>query len=286
MANFLNRLASRAIGLAPVAKPVVPSVFSPALGLASSGPSHEPGSEVMLDPVERSTQSESTAVTHPSSPFQSEKPRDPFERNIRSQVAPEATLPTMDAAVADRSSSFGDFSSARAEKPLEHSVLTKRAVAAQPAESSTGFVAIRESRSPEINPDAPSRISSPPLPPAPRSVSASHSANSHGESPQPALFQALTKPRAQSEPSDAYENESPEAPRSRRRAEFEPSPAALTPIAGPVHRQAPVIRVTIGRIDVRAQFPSPPASSESKRRTRPAATPLNEYLKQRSEGKR
>jgi len=45
------------------------------------------------------------------------------------------------------------------------------------------------------------------------------------------------------------------------------------------------ISVTIGRIDVRAVFPQPPAPRGS-RTEKPAAMSLDEYLKQRSEGRR
>ena len=45
------------------------------------------------------------------------------------------------------------------------------------------------------------------------------------------------------------------------------------------------ISVTIGRIDVRAVFPQPPAPRGS-RAEKPAAMSLDEYLKQRSEGRR
>lgn len=288
MANFLSRLANRAVGLAPVAKPVIPSVFSPASGLASSGHSYESGAEATLNPTERSTQSESTTVVHSSSPLRQQMPPDSFETSIRSQAAPEATLPTMNATLADRSSTFTDFSSARAERPLEiHSSLTKQVFAAQPAEPATGFAAVHESRSPEMNLDAQDRTSSPLLSaPAPRTPIESHPANSHNESPGSAPFRALVKSLSQSGLGDTSENDPPRTQRSLTEAEFDLSPATLTPIAGSLQRQAPVIRVTIGRIDVRAQFPSPAASSENKKRTRTAATPLNEYLKQRSEGKR
>ena len=48
---------------------------------------------------------------------------------------------------------------------------------------------------------------------------------------------------------------------------------------------APTIRVTIGRIDVRAEAASPPAATGA-RRTRASALSLEQYLKQRSEGGR
>jgi hypothetical protein len=46
-----------------------------------------------------------------------------------------------------------------------------------------------------------------------------------------------------------------------------------------------VVRVTIGRVDVRAQF-LPPTAPASPRQIRPAALTLDEYMKQRREGVR
>lgn len=56
-------------------------------------------------------------------------------------------------------------------------------------------------------------------------------------------------------------------------------------VEGPT-AEPPVVRVTIGRIDVRAQFAAPAASPTPARRARPGALTVEEYLKQRSEGKR
>jgi hypothetical protein len=47
-----------------------------------------------------------------------------------------------------------------------------------------------------------------------------------------------------------------------------------------------VIRVTIGRIDVRAVFPPAAAAPAPARKTPAGALSLDDYLKQRSEGKR
>ena len=62
-----------------------------------------------------------------------------------------------------------------------------------------------------------------------------------------------------------------------------------TPGAGSVRMaaaQAPVVRVTIGRIEVRAQFPAPAAKRESPGRATPNGLSLDDYLKQRNEGRR
>ncbi len=70
--------------------------------------------------------------------------------------------------------------------------------------------------------------------------------------------------------------------------------STAAPVAGPVPARqraaaaespAPVIRVTIGRVDVRAEFP-PSTSRPEVRKTEPARLSLDEYMKQRSEGKR
>jgi hypothetical protein len=49
---------------------------------------------------------------------------------------------------------------------------------------------------------------------------------------------------------------------------------------------APIVRVTIGRIEVRAELSSPKPRTASATRTKSAATSLDDYLKQRSEGRR
>ncbi|SPE40614.1 hypothetical protein SBA3_3800007 [Candidatus Sulfopaludibacter sp. SbA3] len=73
------------------------------------------------------------------------------------------------------------------------------------------------------------------------------------------------------------------------------SPASLSPVAaagGPPDRRStapaepPVIRVTIGRVEVRAELSSPKTRHAGSPRSKPAALSLDDYLKQRSEGRR
>jgi hypothetical protein len=74
-----------------------------------------------------------------------------------------------------------------------------------------------------------------------------------------------------------------------------PDPASAGPslasVGRPVERResadtaAPVVRVTIGRVEVRAELPSPKARAAAPR-TRSATTSLDDYLKQRAEGRR
>jgi hypothetical protein len=69
-------------------------------------------------------------------------------------------------------------------------------------------------------------------------------------------------------------------------------PASATMASSQHHRdwaaspEPPVVRVTIGRIDVRAQFTASAPSPATTSQKRPGALSLDEYLKQRSEGKR
>ena len=49
--------------------------------------------------------------------------------------------------------------------------------------------------------------------------------------------------------------------------------------------QGPTVRVTIGRIEVRAALPPAPPQRAQPVRRRPLALPLDQYLKRRSEGK-
>lgn len=49
---------------------------------------------------------------------------------------------------------------------------------------------------------------------------------------------------------------------------------------------APVIRVSIGRVEVRAEFPASPALRSGPKQAQPPALSIEEYSRQRSEGKR
>jgi hypothetical protein len=53
-----------------------------------------------------------------------------------------------------------------------------------------------------------------------------------------------------------------------------------------ISSQPPVIRVTIGRIEVRAVFPPAAAAPAAVKKTPSGALSLDDYLKQRSEGTR
>jgi hypothetical protein len=54
----------------------------------------------------------------------------------------------------------------------------------------------------------------------------------------------------------------------------------------PAQSAPPIVRVTIGRIEVRAELSSPKPRSASAPRAKSAAISLDDYLKQRGEGRR
>jgi hypothetical protein len=66
---------------------------------------------------------------------------------------------------------------------------------------------------------------------------------------------------------------------------FTTRPALVTPVDAPSNAP-PVIRVTIGRIEVRAIMAPAAPPQPSSRKTAAGTLSLEEYLKQRSEGKR
>ena len=64
------------------------------------------------------------------------------------------------------------------------------------------------------------------------------------------------------------------------------APATRRPQPDLQHSQPSVVRVTIGRIDVRAQFPAPVSHDAGARKVRSSSRSLDDYLKERAEGKR
>jgi hypothetical protein len=126
----------------------------------------------------------------------------------------------------------------------------------------------------------------------------------HSPEPVPAgaeLALAAGQIRAEARPADSIPWQeavrvaapSPAHEISRTIPESKASPAArnsgdrsarsIPPIASKL--AAPIIRVTIGRVDVRAEFPAPAAPAATRRAEAPSLS-LDDYLKLRNEGKR
>ena len=259
MANFLNRLAARAVGLAPVAQPVVPAMFSPGSGLETTGPPSEIVVERVVNPGERN--------------FQSKTPATAVGASSPSERAGEATLPRDWETPAAQNAPFGLLD----RTPAVPKQLSAQEHFSQPsAQTSSENVATRVLNPVTVIETAagPDRVSH--VIPEPDIIEGTKI--SQGAPVPPVFSPEITETRRQ--PASQAVVFGPTVSRDRRNAS---SANALVANATP---EGPVIRVTIGRVDVRAQFSSPAPASTPARHARPAALSLDEYLKQRSEGRR
>jgi hypothetical protein len=255
MSNFLNRLAARSLGTARVAEPVVPALFAPNLGLQRTEPHVDFDSE-----VERTANLQETTTPPPLHRTTPSRPQESSNLNPVSRLSMPASLPH--AAPVQK-----EAVSLRRPEPLPEpdSAATPTTRAGSPSVLDRPAV----TRAEEVESLVPVQMS-----------------GLRFEIPETQSPEILTR---MAEPRDGQEDR-----RSQPAKEFTLNPdiasypkgvPARRDHTGPADRQAPVIRVTIGRIDVRAQFPAP-APTPAVRQGRPAALSLEEYSKQRAEGKR
>ncbi len=262
MANFLNRMAARALGSVAMAQPVVPAMFTPGFGLVQSVVPRDAG---LVGHV-----SEVAVVADPATPTTLEPARDatlPREwrpSDSRLAVGDASAVPPPRSLSEEEKASPAiharRLSPATAATQAAQLALPPVSVSAIPdlqgdqAETFTPDRVVVANKSDEKVTDADLRTKVAPLI-APEVMSAR----------RPHTHPFLSGPGSTS--------------RDRGSATRRDQGASASP--GP-----PVVRVTIGRIDVRAQFPAPAPSPVPARRARPAALTLEDYLKQRSEGKR
>lgn len=250
MTNFLNRLASRILGVAQVAQPLVPAIFNPGFGIETT---HAPA-EIS---VERIT---SPATT----------------RTSVSEVRSETTLPR-------------EWESSATTLPLSSSV------ASEPPPFAHEHAA---------------------LPPTAPQIEPPHQTKPREEKPWPTIRTTLpsisdeialasnriASPVQSTEDGPAVKYPMPHGPegvpetfrsnrQSLRALQVRPAVPATSLVsarnqAARIAQERPVVRVTIGRIDVRAQFTPAAPTPVASRSQRSATLSLDEYLKQRSEGKR
>lgn len=246
MTNFLNRLAGRALGIIPLAQPIIPARFDP-ITERSVWPE---GSAA--DRVRSSTESDSSAPAQtafrayeiePSSRVAAgpQKHSPPYtQAEDEPHTRPPSILHPM--AAAEMRSSQSRLSGAENSVPLPY----------------TGQKQQHQH---------PTQVDAEPMPP--------RQAMAH-----PEIFRA-----------EALEDRRMRDQRGVfadyvRSAVSDPAPnRPQHPVPYPLPKQsppsaAPVIRVTIGRIDVRAELASPPTPAA--RRTRPSILSLDQFLQQRS----
>jgi hypothetical protein len=225
MADFLTRAAQRALGVAPVVKPVIASRYAPAGQTAGF-------SEEAVETVAPRPEPAAPPAVRPETERPSRVHRDPpNEPEVDTEPAPRELLPKTEAlrhTPAD---------------PMPPRLVAERII--EPA------AAPREIQTPPAEPADPR----PPIAPETRMVA---------ETPAGRAEARRAVPMGQHSPS-------PPIARLERR---EPAPAT------------PPIRITIGRIDVRAVMPpGAPAPRNGTPAGRPALT-LEEYTRQRKRGER
>ena len=243
MADFLSRLAARVLGEARVARPIIPTVFEPAGVTASNLGAESMG---LAEPAMASEPAEHSPKSIQMRPAVGDL--------LMPRHHPEVTG---EGFTRSETSSLTDYP-ASPNAAVREKEVSRPIAFAQPRAPEVRLISGHtQGRGRELVADPvqsqPRRLVSPPARLA----------------PEAALLAERTKPGSAS----------PEITTSRR-----------FPAAGPgvqaraaVESSEPVIRVTIGRVEVRAVFP--PAAPASKPRG-VSPLPLEEYLKQRREGRR
>ncbi len=280
MSDYLDSLATRALQLVPVVQPRLPSLFEP---LSRAG---EPDASVPPKYIQ-----EQAVSVFSEAPFEVSTPHlptQPIHQPLPVTAAPAGTRVTekeinagVEASSEQRGNRFRQPPPGVPSAAVTAQVL-RRSTFLQPNSERTHGLAHEEvtSRSAEMA-----------------------STKSLGE---PATFQ----PRVQE--ADNYETrlriepeirqisaaDQPEESTSLAKRSANPIPvnaAVSVPInttrrvSAQASEPAPVpetVVVTIGRVDVRAVFTQPPADPRSNRSRQPGPMSLDEYLKQRSEGRR
>jgi len=251
MTNFLNRMAGRAMGTITTAQPFVPSVFTP-VGLSKNNTL----AFSLLDPTTEDIQ---RGADHVRQPDTSEYTRD---ARLHGQAL-NPTAMSSDAAVSPRTESLPapEFATERLDRLLLFPIT------ALPAKPDSATAALRARL--HLRPDGISSHTSD------QSIATSLESDQMHLSETDQLIAGVSKQRRVS-PTSWIDGRNPAnaSPIYSRHGEHGPA------------QEAPIIRVSIGRIDVRAEFLAATPSPVPARNARPASLSLDEYLKQRSEGRR
>jgi hypothetical protein len=286
MADFLAGLSARSLGVAPIARPRVPALFEP------SPDARAPQQAAPMEPdaVETNTQ----RITAPADRTASGDTTPPAvavssPANRASPISQSAMQPVAPAAVGAAAAVAVDARGSREATPLRSDVFpppndresefqAPRQLAPAP------IVAAETTPEPVSLPNGPSVPSrEPSLPPIAAAV-ALHGCDADGEpggssrETRPAV--ATVVARADEAIASQHSADTPFAPAERRPTRME----ARDRLSGGARygdrqaaEQAPVIRVTIGRVEVRAVMPAPPPASRQAPRS--SLVSLDDYLK-------
>jgi hypothetical protein len=325
MADFFTRLAERTLGRAPVIQPLIPSGLAPGPAIAGEVPpasphplsvSEVPSPSVMPNPPHRKTpDTEPPLVHHVESRLKESGKTSPLLGPTPVLAMRETESPSVHRVEPDVEQEVQGPASltlqkARTAPPSQHSVKSgpREPVEVSPSQRGVGLETpdnlasiprlVRSEESPAGNRsrvDFPAALEplfkeeygpKPPLEPSseiPNNASESQGASkaSHAEQPQ-----------ALETRSDDTSSQKPSVPKViRPNVVIRREPAKLIPgehesaLTEPLP-SPPTIRVTIGRVEVRAMLPPKSPKPRTTPARRAPALSLDDYIKQRNEGQR
>lgn len=306
MSDFLGRLASRVLGLAPVASPVIASLLAAEAVAAPEEPEHTP---LPTRRSRRPLDEDSSAVQ--ASRARPLAPPAPRDAALSLTHTGNAHIPTRDGASLPES------------LPFQHPAAS--AAAPGPAISADALRAGRESVTVEAETSEPEVLRHSDVLPAPQTVFTFHRvstseerlrripavADMEGDAAQASLSGSSVAPDQPHRQPDRLRHDGRTAPEETRPAvqvrtslPVEPqvsaakpgmretAPAAYLPpaaalVESPLQPASqPRIEVTIGRVEVRAVHPAAPVAKPGARGTAPPRLSLDDYLRKQNGGKR
>jgi len=267
MADFFSRLAERTLGVVAVAKPVIAPLFAPGPQLVAESVALAPQASEAAS--RRHPVPTPAAVVQPLKPPFGTTPRQPVRHRVAELKPPTGTTPRRPEASEPSVPPIAEPS-----QPLGPAATPERRIPAVPVpprkvESEVPYAEARREPNPRsplapapyVQPTVAAQFRELPAPVAP-----------HPEEPidaQPAL--AVRRHVALPEMAPLIDRRPPDAPRSTVREDRTPA--------------APTVRISIGRIEVRAVYPEPPPQPLAGPEPRSALS-LADYLKQRDGGMR
>lgn len=245
MSDFLDRVVARVVGGAPALTPRLPSLFEP----SSRGP---------LLPL-------AEAALTPDSAAPAARPND--DAATPGRALPRAATPSLPAAPAAVHTSVAPLriDPAASQPPAARTVETSGMLPVRRAPESP----LSASKETPVSPRAPSAVE----PVTPKQLRAAPTVVA-AKTPQPKPAEVL--PATASKPASRSREHAPVQPAAVRTIAAS-RPAA---ISAPTIAPEPVVRVSIGRLEVRA---APASAPSSHRREAPQPSALETYLRQRGD---
>ncbi len=286
-ADFLTRLAARALNRAPVVRPRLPSLFE--LGPETGGPAAEPGLEPASEP-----EAPRAFFAPPASVAPAAFAPEPVAREVTGD-APAAVAPAAISAQGGMRAprSGGEETPVRSRREsippaVGSGQQAEPARSVQPGRPGAPAAGLRPASGPVKDRSPASRLAADAdSSPETRRSGQAVPAAAVLEAPAPAAAASTLRPSIEIEArSAAAVPELRPGPRAMpgRRGQLGVRPAAPPAEAAAADAEH-VVQVTIGRIDVRAVHPRP-APARARREPAQPRVSLEEYLRRRREGRR